>query len=175
MKNILSCKKTAIILLTITIISIGFYAYMLARPISYGMDYQNETVYEGETFEGTMKFYSDSTMVIRNTNFDEELKSRYYYKNGYVFFTLAETDQEYEEEIAFINKNFEEAIQMPFYSDEINAFQLVATEGDGFTTVYTCKSAIIFAVIAGVFELVLIAVTAASLFLCYKPKKADKT
>ena len=51
MKNILSCKKTAIILLTITIISIGFYAYMLARPISYGMDYQNETVYEGETFE----------------------------------------------------------------------------------------------------------------------------
>ena len=54
MKNILSNLKTAVILLIVTIISLGFYAYMLARPISYGMDYHNETVYEGGTFEGTM-------------------------------------------------------------------------------------------------------------------------
>ena len=53
MKNILSCKKTTILLFLITIISIGFYAYMLARPISYGMSYHNETVYEGGIFEGT--------------------------------------------------------------------------------------------------------------------------
>ena len=170
MKNILSRKKTATILLIITIISIGFYAYMLARPISYGMSYHNETVYEGGIFEGTMEFHPDGTMITRNTNFDEELKSRYYYKGGYVFFTLAETDQEYEEEIAEINKNFDEAIQAPFYADEINAFQLIAAESDGFTTVYICKPAIVFAVVCGVIELMLIGLVCTSFILQKKPK-----
>lgn len=172
MKNILSCKKTAIILLIITIISFGLYTYMIVRPVSYGMAYHNETVYEGGTFEGRMKFHADGTMVNRNTNFNEDLKSRYYYKDGYVFFTLAKTDKEYEEEIASINENFDEAIKTPFYADEINAFQLVATEGDGFTTVYTCKSAIVFAVVGGVIELALITFTVASAFLC-KKKRSD--
>lgn len=39
MKNLLSNKKTAIVLLVATILLLGFYAYMLARPISYGMAY----------------------------------------------------------------------------------------------------------------------------------------
>lgn len=170
MKNILSCKKTVIILLIITIISIGFYAYMLARPISYGISYYNETVYDGGTFEGTMKFYSDGIMVNRNTNFNEEIKSRYYYKDGYVFFTMAETDKEYEEEIASINENFDEAIKMPFYADEINSFKLVASEGDGYTTVYTCMPAIIFAVVGGVIELILISLICISFILRKKTK-----
>ena len=170
MKSILSLKKTAIILLIVTIISIGFYAYMLARPISYGMSYHNETVYDGGSFEGTMNFYSDGTMINRNTNFDKELKSRYYYKDGYVFFTLARTDKEYEEEISDINKNFDEAIKQPFYADEINAFQLVAAESDGFTTVYTCVPAIFFAIVGGVVELILVAFTCASFIFCKKSK-----
>lgn len=172
MKNILSCKKTTIILLIITIISIGFYAYMLARPVSYGMGYHNQTEYDGGVFEGTMKFHADGTMVNFNTNFNEELESRYYCKDGYIFFVLAETDEEYEKEVASINENFDEAIKKPFYSDEINAFQLVATEGDGFTTVYTCKSAIVFAVVGGVVELALIAFTVAVAFIC-KKKRTD--
>ena len=97
MKNLLSNKKTAIILLVASILLLGFYAYMLARPISYGMAYHNETEYEGGVFEGTMKFYSDKTMVNTNTNFEEEIESRYYYKYGYVFFTMAETDEAYDE------------------------------------------------------------------------------
>ncbi len=168
MKKILSCKKTAIILLIITIISIGCYAYMLAIPISYGMSYHNETVYEGGSFEGTMRFYYGGTMVNSNTNFDEEIKSRYYYKDGYVFFTLAETDKEYEEEIASINENFDEAIKMPFYADEINSFKLVASEGDGYTTVYTCMSAIVFAILGGVIESIFIGLAAVSFILCKK-------
>jgi hypothetical protein len=173
MKNVLSCKKTAIILLIITIISIGFYAYMLARPISYGMSYHNETVYEGGTFEGAMKFYSDRTMVNSNTNLGVEIKSRYYYKDGYVFFTMAENDKEYEAEIASINENFEEAIKMPFYADEINSFKLVATENDGFETVYTCVPAIVFAIVGGVIELILIGLTCAS-FVFYKKSRVDE-
>lgn len=172
MKNILFCKKTSIILFIITIISLGLYTYMIARPVSYGMAYHNETAYEGGTFEGTMKFHADGTMVNSNTNFNQEMESRYYYKDGYVFFTLAQTDEEYKKEIASINENFDEAIKTPFYADEINSFQLIATEGDGFTTVYTCKPAIVFAVVGGVIELALIALTFAAVLLS-KKKRAD--
>ena len=168
MKNILSNTKTAIILLVITILSLGFYTYMLARPISYGMAYHNETEYEDGVFEGTMKFYSDKTMSNSNTNFDEELESRYYYKDGYVFFTLAETDEAYDAEVDFINKNFDKAIEMPFYADEINAFRLVATEGDGYITVYTCTSSIVFAIIGGIVIAALIGATCVSLILFKK-------
>ena len=171
MKNLLSNKKTAIVLLVATILLLGFYAYMLARPISYGMAYHNETEYEGGVFEGTMKFYSDKTMVNTNTNFEEEIESRYYYKSGYVFFTMAETDEAYDEEVDYINKNFDEAIEMPFYADEINAFRLVATEGDGYITVYTCTPAIVFAIIGGVVEAALIGLTVVS-FLLLKKKNA---
>ena len=168
MKNLLSNKKTTIILLVATILLLGFYVYMLARPISLGMGYHNKTEYDSGVFEGIMKFHSDGTMVNHNTNFDEELKSRYYYKDGYIFFVLAQTDEEYEKEIASINENFDEAIKRPFYADEINAFRLVATEGDGFETVYTCKSAILFAVIGGVALAVLIGVTSVSWILFKK-------
>ena len=168
MKNFLSCKKTAIALLVATVILLGFYAYMLARPISYGMAYNNKSEYDGGVFEGTMKFYSDETMTNCNSNFDEVLESRYYYKDGYVFFTMADTDEKYDEEVSFINKNFDEAKGMPFYADEINAFRLVATEGDGFVTVYTCTPAIVFAIIVGIVEAALIGFTCVSWLLFTK-------
>jgi hypothetical protein len=172
MKNILSRKTTAIILLVITILSLGFYAYMIARPISYGMGYHNETAYEGGTFDGTMKFYSDTTMLNSNSNLGAELESRYDYKDGYVFFVLAGTEQGYEAEVAFINEHFEEAIARPFYADKINAFRLVAAEADGFTTVYTCTPAIVFAIVGGVVEIALVALTCATVLL-WKRKRAD--
>ena len=85
---------------------------MLARPISYGMDYRAVVEYEGGVFEGTMKFKSDGTMVNKNTNFEEEMKPFYYYKDGYVFYTTAGTDEDYEKEVAEINENFDEAIKI---------------------------------------------------------------
>lgn len=170
MKKFLACTKTTIILLIAAVISLGFYVYMLARPISYGMEYHNESVYEGGTFEGKMTFYPNRTMVNRNTNFDEEIKSRYYYKDGYIFYTLAETDEEYEEEIASINENFDKAIETLFYADEINSFKLIATEGDGFVTVYTCKPAIVFAIVGGVVELVIVGFALASVILGKKKR-----
>ena len=58
-----------------------------------------------------MIFYADNTMAIRNTNFDEEYKSYYYYKDGYIFFPLAEA--EYEAEVSAINEDFEAAVNAP--------------------------------------------------------------
>ena len=165
MKKFLSCTKTSIVLFVVTIIALGFYVYMFARPISYGMSYHNVTAYEGGVFEGTMKFHSDGSMINRNTNFEEELTSRYYYKDGYVFYTLAQTDEEYEKEVAAINENFDEAINTPFYADKINAFELVAAEADGYSTVYTCLPAIIFSVAGGVICLGLLGLLSASFII----------
>ena len=162
MKKIISNKITTIVLLVVSVAFFGFYTYMLARPISYGMDYHNVTVYDGGVFEGTMKFKVDKTMFNSNTNFNEELKSFYYYKSGYIFFTMAENSEDYQEEVAYINDNFDQAIATPFYADKINAFRLVLEEDDGYSTTYTCKSAIVLAIVGGVVELVLISFAVAS-------------
>lgn len=173
MMKFLSCTKTAIVFLIVTLVSLGSYTYMLARPISYGMEYYNETVYDGEAFEGTMVFHSDNSMTIKNINFDEEMESRFYYKEGYVFLTMAETDEEYEEEVSYIDANFEEAVKSPFYASEINSFRMIAEGGDGYTVVYTCKSAIVFAAVGGAVELVLLGLAIVSLILSQKAKSRE--
>ena len=173
MKKFLSCTKTATVLLVVTLILLGAYTYLLVRPISYGMPYRNETVYDGGTFEGVMQFQSDDTLIIRNTNFDDELQSRYYYKDGYVFFTMAETDTAYQAEIAYIDNNFEEAVNVPFYAGKINAFRQISSEADGYTTVYTCTPAIILAIAGGVVALALVALTVTSWILSLKSKSKE--
>lgn len=170
MKNFLSYTKTAIILLLVTVLFLGFYTYMLARPISYGMNYHNETVYEGIPFEGTLKFSLDGKVLNENTNFEEAFEDYYYYKDGYVFTLLATTDEEYEAEVAYINENFDEAVASPFYAMKSNAFRQVAVGMDDYNSVYTCTGAIIFAVVGGVGALALIAITALSFVLSKKTK-----
>ena len=152
MKN----KKSTIIILLVVIILVGFYGYMFAIPMSYGMGYHNVSAYEDEIFECTQTFYRDGTMVVRNTNFDEEYNARYYYKDGYVFYLLAQTDDEYEAEVALINENFEEAIRTPFYADKINAFRTAAVESDGYATIYNCTPQVVLSVVVGLAGLVVI-------------------
>ena len=170
MKKILSCTKTAVILLLVTILALGFYIYMLARPISYAMPYHNETVYEGVAFEGTLKFYPNGKALNKNTNFEEVLEDYYYYKDGYIFTLMAKTDAEYEAEVAYINENFQEAIASPFYAAKINAFRQTNIGPDGYNTTYTCTGAIIIAVAGGVVALALIVLTISSFALCKKAK-----
>ena len=47
-ENLLSKKKTTIILSLVVIISLFFYAYMLTKPISYGLSYYHASMYEGD-------------------------------------------------------------------------------------------------------------------------------
>ena len=174
MKKILSNIKAAIILLAVAVIALGFYGYMLLRPISYGMPYQNVTEYVGGYFEGTQTYYPDGTVVTRNTNFEGELVGHYYYKDGYIFSIVSETDEEIEAEIAEINADFEGALEIPFYAGKIDAFKQAPLEVEGYTTVYTCNSAVVFAVAFGIFELALIALTAFSFVLAKKTKVNDE-
>lgn len=173
MKKLLSSIKIVIAFLSVTILSLGFYAYMLARPVSYGMAYHNSSVYESELFEGTMNFYSDGTMLNRNTTFPEGFESYYYYKDGYIFFTMAQTEEEYQAEIASIDADFEGAVSTPFYASKINAFRLVSEGPDGYTLVYSCKPAVVFAVAVGIVELILVGFSVVSLSLYLKTKKEN--
>ena len=170
MKNILSKTKTAIILLIVTVLLLGSYIWIVANPVTYGMKYRNETVYEGEVFKGSLKYSPDGKVISENTNFDEALEMYYYYKDGYVFNLLATNDEEYEAEVAYINENFDEALASPFYAVKTNAFKQVAAGMDEDATTYTCTGAIVFAVAGGVVVLALIALTVSSFSLSKKAK-----
>ena len=171
MKNILSKTKTAVILLIVTILLVGSYIWIVANPVTYGMKYRNETVYEGEVFKGSLKYSPDGKVVSENTNFDEPLEMYYYYKDGYVFHLMAINDEEYEAEVAYINENFDEAVASPFYAVKTNAFKQVAAGMDEDATTYTCTSAIVFAIVGGIDRLLLIALTAYSFVLSKKAKE----
>ena len=144
---------------------------MIARPISYGMEYKSKIEYGNQTFEGTLTFDTDGIMHNKNTNFNQGIKNRYYYKNGYVFSLTAETDEAYDVEVAYINENFEEAVALPFYASKINAFRFSPQEIDDHSVIYTCTPAIVFAAVGGVVELSLIALTCFSFILNKKAKR----
>lgn len=173
MKRFLLCKKAAILLLVAALVFAGFYGYMVARPVSYGMDYRTETIYEGEVFEGTMKFYPDGTLVNGNSNFNEETTLRYYYKDGYIFFTMAETEEAYAQEVAAIDADFETAVNTPFYAAKVNAFKVVSTGPDGYVSLYTCAPALAFAAVCGIVELAMLGLACASLILGKKGKREE--
>ena len=173
MTNTLSKTKTAIILLIVTVLLLGSYVYIIASPVTYGMKYRNETVFEGQVFEGSLTYTADGKVISENTNFDEPIEMYYYYKDGYVFHLMATNDEEYEAEVADINKNFDEAVATPFYASKINAFKQVAVGLDEDVTTYTCKGAIIFAIVGGIDRLLLIALTAYSFVLSKKAKNKE--
>ena len=173
MKNILSKTKTAIILLIVTVLLLGSYVYLLTCPIAYGMEYRNETVYEGEVFKGSLKYSPDGKVISENTNFDEPLEMYYYYKDGYLFNLAATNDEEYEAEVAYINENFDEAVASPFYAVKTNAFKQVAVGMDEDATTYTCTDTFIFAIVGGIDRLLLIALTAYSFALSKKAKNKE--
>ena len=177
MKKFLSNKKTAIIFLVVAVLLLGVYTYMLARPVSYGMEYYNKTTYMGTEYESTQKFNNDTTMLTINKSFPDGRTSRYYYKNGYVFDVVASTDVAYEKEVEYINNNFETAVKTPFYANKINAFKIEATGIDGYTLVYTCKGAVAIAVVGGVIVFALIGFTVVSFIFSNnsKGKKAKKS
>ena len=162
MDKMRSCRVTALVLAVVAIILLVVGIFGMTRPISYGSSYYHATFFEGEDFNGNMVFGSDNTMVIRNTNLDEDYQSYFYYKNGYIFFTLAQTEAEYQEEVAAIEADFEGAVNAPFYASRMNAFRLSSEGPDGFKSVYICQNSVMMLVAWCAIELVLICCTIAS-------------
>jgi hypothetical protein len=164
MKKVLSTTKAVVKLSITTVVIIFLFFYIISAPLSYGMPYHNTTVYDGMTFEGSMVLHHDGTMRNLNSNLVEELSSLYYYKDGHVFFLEAETQAEYDNEVAEINANFEAAVNTPFYSAKIDLFNIVLSD-TGFAITYSCTSAIVFIVSYCVLMVGLVALTVVSFIL----------
>ena len=171
MKKLLCNAKTIVILLLVAVISLGFLTVLASRPISYGLGYNNKTEYDGGEFVGRLEFQKDGTLINKNSNFEEELVSRYYFKDGYVFFLAAQTEEEAEIEIADINERFDELKDAPFYADEINAFRMVASESDGYKTVYSCTAAVALAIALSALSLASLGLAVVSVVLKKKENK----
>ena len=168
-----SNQKKALILSVIAIIWLAVGIFAMTTPMACGVNYFHATMYEGDDFNGTMVFHPNNTMVVRNTNFDEELEMFYYYRDGYVFYLLSTTKAEYEAEVAAINADFEGAVNTPFYASKINAF-MISSEGlDDYQSTYLCQITIMMAVIWGAIELALIAFAVAFVIRGKKTKREE--
>ena len=177
MKKILSNAKVAFILLLITGILLDCYIHVITRPVSYGLPYRNETLYDSNGFEETMTFYRDGSVVTESTELDEPIVNYYHYRGGRLFILKADTEEGRKEEIQYINKNFKEASSVPSYSESIDAFVYTTEDlqnGDEGYFIYACKTVYVFTVTAGIIELVMIGLTCASLILYSKAQRKKK-
>ena len=174
MKKFLSDSRVAAVLLAVAVISLAALLFVAFRPVSHGMGYYNVTEYDGVEYRGIQTYGVGKEMTIVNTNFGEEVKFFYYYKDGYVFSLGALTEEGYAEEVRAIEENFEAALATPFYAMRINAFTLTSVGPDGYSTVYTCYPAIMLAAVLGGVTLIFIAFGAVSAVL-YKKNKNVKS
>ena len=176
MNKIKSIPKKVLALSVVVIILLVIGIGGMTSPIAYGSVYYHASNYEGDDFSGSMIFYPDNTMVVRNTNLDEDMKLLYYYRDGYIFFTAAETEAEYYHEVKAINEDFEAAINTPFYASKITAFKLTS-EGldDDYSTVYVCQNSSMMAAAWVVIEVALVISIAVSVIRHKKRNQTEQT
>lgn len=129
------------------VLLLGCVVYLAARPVSYNMEYYGETDDEYGFFAAHRWYTRDNYVFIENTNYDLPVVGYYYCKDGYAFDLRAETEEQYAEETAEINSEWEEALKVDFYSNRINAYTLTFARPDGAEMVYTCRDAIVLTVV----------------------------
>lgn len=175
MKKIITSKITLFTSLTIAVLFLAFYIFMLVRPISYGMMYsfKGELTfpYEGSTmtvdWESEMTFHSNNKATIRNTN-NDTYEDYYYYKDGYLVFCMVDNEDAYKAKVAEIEANWEN-IKNDELAYKINAFAITSQTVD-LDLVQKCNGTIILAVLGGIFELLVIGLTVTSFVVGNKTK-----
>lgn len=161
MKKILRNKLTSLILSIISLAFLIFYLVMLIRPISYGMEYQITYELNNEEYQTSVFFSKDNKISIIDNKTNVTTEAYYYVTKGYLFRCNAQNEEQYYQEVEYINNNFTEAVLTPLYPTRINAFNWSYGNDYDFTkVVYTCNDLISFSIFAGIFELLLIAITA---------------
>lgn len=165
MKKFLKNKITMISLLVVSVLFLGFYVYMIARPISYGMVYTSKIELSGKEYVSKNTYYRDN--IVKTEKSDGDEFTSYYYKEGRYIVFVSDSKAEYEE----IIKTQDMSQVIKEYGEKMNAFCCVSSI-DGEKIVSTCYGAIWFAVIAGVFELALITLAILSTIYVVKNKKS---
>ena len=180
MKKFLKKLPVMITFVALSVVLLGVYIYMLARPVSYGMAYKHSE----KTDENN---YIEQTIVVQNNK-----KAKVTINGKVMGFEMKVTGgawiaikgnkalfvgtSEGLDEVVMTEEQYNEAVKLltdeSFKSEDAitsNAFKMTM---DGET--YTCTGAIVFAAVAGAVELCLLTFACLSVifFLQDKKKKA---
>ena len=194
MKKILSMFPVMVALLVLALGGLGLYIGLLARPISYGMDYTYSKVLgsdsgedEGKTQVMTINFKSGKQVTMFNKIGEESGSMDFWYvQNGNKVWLVSPveesiTEEEFDQFIELLKADKEEwdAVWSDTSGDimlfSINAFNLSFLGLNEYGDVdLTCTGSIIFAAVWGAIEVALIVFAALSLTFYLKGKKTRK-
>lgn len=195
MKKFLSKLPVMIVCLSLVVVGLAVYIYMLARPVSYGMTYtyshvvaENETgIYDepaGTKLEMNIKVLSDEKLVTDVLSGGEDGESAEAWiirnKNKFILIPITMEPEEYDALITQLKEDPNEweaiwngeAEGMPLFN--INAFNINTNIND-IKMDMKCNGAIIFASVFGAFELVLIAFAVVTIVFYVNSKKNNKS
>ena len=189
MKKFLSMTPVMAVLLVLALGGLGLYIGLLARPVSYGMDYTYSQTLEGTGYEEvdgqeqnvTINFESDEKATLK-MEMNGEVSERTYWtvRNGNKVWFVADansfTYDQFKEAIKEIKADANEwdAIWSEDSNDiqifHVNAFEISSNLSPD---TFKCTGAIVFAAVWGAIEVALIAVAALSLTFYLKGKKQE--
>lgn len=198
MKKILSSKITLYTALSVAVLFLAFYIYMIVRPVAYGMKYgfSGETTFNVGGEEITSSFNVDKVFRSNNeaviSNYDTNVldaKLYYYYQDGYIVLCDVDTEEAFEAEKKEIQSEWDNIMDLVNREEgrvltqeedylltnvyKVNAFKLVS-QAEGFNEAEVCNGTIIFTVLGGVFELVAIGLTVTCLLVAKKKNTATE-
>ena len=177
MKKLLSKKWFMITSIAVAVAMLVFYIIMLARPISYGMNYKYSTSVEGEELTTIVNVKNNKTAIMTvKTEFTTiETEMWIYYHDNYIYIVGSKEEMkesDYDAEVLYIEDNRAEA--MNYYKDESMLFKTGAfkmeVEGDELK----CNGAVVFSILMGIVEMALIGLAITSSIFALKKKPEEK-
>lgn len=199
MSKFLSKMWVMVTLVAVSVVLLGLYLYMVARPISYGMWYSYshvEEVSEGQstTIEMSFKFINDKKLLFKVSNESNVTETEMWYvKNGrQVLISFGEeaatettTEEEFDAQLETLKED-KELWNAIWSGEEIpggtvlnaSAFKLTphtATPVEGEDEAMSCSGAVWYAVIMGIVEVALITFAVLSVIYYIKGKKVVVT
>lgn len=171
MKKFLTTKLAKILFLVLAVAMAGVYVFMLVRPISVGMTYKNETETSISTTQTEVTVLNSKKMKIKtttNSNFTGVTTSENEYyicsEGGKVAIVGALNDEMYEA-MTDTEEERENLVKLATY--EFNAFAMQGPMGE-----YKCTGAVVFAIVGGIIELILVGFVIATFTI--KPSKKKR-
>lgn len=168
MKKFFGKKPVLITFIALAVIFAVVYIGMLVRPIAIGMTYKGEA----HGAEVTVKVLSSKKikMTIKGETTTTTEEGYYFEKDGYIVFLGSDNDDEYKTDKKEILDNWEVTkglIDSGARSGgkDCNAFGVKVFGED-----FKCTGSVVFAIIGGVLELVLLAGAGLSVFYAVKKK-----
>lgn len=200
MSKFLSKMWVMVTLVAVSVVLLGSYLYMVARPISYGMWYSYshvEEVSEGQstTIEMSFKFLNDKKLLYKVSNESNVTEiEMWYVKNGrQVLISFGEeaatettTEEEFDAQLETLKED-KELWNAIWSGEEIpggtvlnaSAFKLtphtVSSSSEGSDDAMSCSGAVWYAVIMGIVEVALITFAVLSVIYYIKGKKVVVT